>query len=146
MKIYIGADHNGYEYKTKLVNYLETLGNIVVDEGDSKLDSGDDFPIYAKAVAEDVLNNDSAVGILICASGQGMCIAANRYRGIRATLCWDEQSAHSARNDDDANILCLSAESQDWDRLKKIIDVWLNTKFANEDRFKRRINEMDRLG
>jgi ribose 5-phosphate isomerase B len=85
-------------------------------------------------------------GILICGSGQGMCMAANRFKGIRAALAWDQEEARAARNDDDSNVLCLSARYLDFDKTIGIVHTWLMTPFAGATRFKRRIQELDELG
>lgn len=148
MKIYIGADHNGFEYKAKLTEYLRRLGYEVVDEGNGKHEPTDDFPQFAGRVVAAMKGGDETVtrGILICGSGQGMCMAANRFKGIRASLCWDEEEARAARNDDDSNVLCLSARSIDFDKTISIVHTWLQTPFAGAPRFKRRIVEMDELG
>ena len=81
----------------------------------------------------------------MCGSGQGMCMAANRFRGIRACLGYDRESVRSARNDDDSNVLCLPANTLEKGELKVIVETWLNTPFANASRFKRRIKELDEL-
>src|SRR5580765_3113036 len=113
MKIYIGADHNGFEYKNKLSEYLQKAGYEVVDEGGVARDPEDDFPQFASRVVGAMRENggtsDDTRGILVCGSGQGMCMAANRFKGIRAALAWDQEEARAARNDDDSNVLCLSA-------------------------------------
>lgn len=148
MKIYIGADHNGFEYKNKLADYLHRSGYEVVDEGDTQLKPEDDFPQFASRVAQALRADGSsdARGILICGSGQGMCMAANRYRGIRAALCWDQEEARAARNDDDSNILCLSARALDFRTTVSIVHTWLMTPFAGAPRFKRRLQQLDELG
>jgi ribose 5-phosphate isomerase B len=149
MKIYIGADHNGFERKQALSDYLRRSGYEVVDEGDGELKSDDDFPQFAGRVVAAMRADsdpDSARGILICGSGQGMCMAANRFRGIRAALAFDQEEARSARNDDDSNVLCLSARSLDFDSTVGIVHTWLMTPFAGATRFKRRIQELDELG
>lgn len=148
MKIYIGADHHGFRDKKLISDYLSSLGHEVIDEGDNKLDPKDDFPVYASLVAKHVLadNSESSVGLLLCGSGQGMAMAANRFKGIRASLCWDINEAYTSRHDDNANILCLSADKNDWPILKPILNTWLKTKFANEERYNRRIKELDKLG
>lgn len=149
MKIYIGADHNGFEYKQKLSAYLQKNGYEVVDEG-GEHNPEDDFPQFAgkviTAMKGDSLNVNDARGILICGSGQGMCMAANRYKGIRAALAWDEEEARAARNDDDSNVLCLSARYLDFSTTVSIVHTWLLTPFAGASRFKRRIQELDELG
>lgn len=148
MKIYIGADHNGFEMKARLLEFLQQLGHEVFDEGDIKHDPADDYPqSAARTIAALKASDDSeARGILICGSGQGMCIAANRYKDIRAALCWDELTARAARNDDDANVLCLPARYIGVHHAEAITKLWLETPFAGAGRFKRRIKEIDDLG
>lgn len=147
MKIYIGADHNGFRLRRRLLEYLKKAGYSVKDDGDIKLDANDDFPIFASRVVKDVLTSKDKDprGILICGSGQGMCIAANRFRGIRACLGYDRESVRSARNDDDSNVLCLPASVLETEESKIIVEVWLNTPFAGAPRFKRRLKELDEL-
>lgn len=147
MKIYIGADHNGFQLKQQIVDYLQRNNYEVVDEGNQKLEPQDDFPQFAARVVAALKssNDQDAKGILICGSGQGMCMAANRYKDIRASLVWDENEARMSRNDDDANILCLPARVIKETDVERIIRVWLTTGFAGAARFKRRIKEMDEL-
>ncbi len=146
MKIYLGADHNGYELKEHLESFLKRSGHEVIDVGGIK-NPDDDFPQFAGQVCNAMLTDDvqDARGILICGSGQGMCMAANRFRGIRASLCWNMHEARSARNDDDANILCLSAVSSDKKQAEAIVTTWLSTPFAGAPRYKRRIEQLDQL-
>ena len=146
MKIFIGADHNGYELKEKISAYLRDRGYKVLDKGNTHMDPTDDFPQYGAQVASEVLANENSIGILICGSGQGVCIAANRFNGIRAALAWDAAEARAARNDDDANILCLPArELGDFSQAQSIIDTFLDTPFAGAERYKRRIKQLDTL-
>ncbi|HSH55562.1 MAG TPA: RpiB/LacA/LacB family sugar-phosphate isomerase [Candidatus Limnocylindrales bacterium] len=147
MKIYIGADHNGFDLKEKLESFLKRSGYEVVDEGGVK-NPDDDFPQFAGRTVSALLADDSrdAKAILICGSGQGMCMAANRFKGIRASLCWNLAEARSARNDDDSNVLCLSANSLDDQQSQAIVTAWLNTPFAGATRYKRRIDQLDQLG
>src|ERR1019366_163513 len=107
MKLYLGADHAGYELKNALREHLFHLGYEVEDLGAETLDTEDDYPRYAYAVAVKVLGGDDDRGILVCGSGQGMSIAANRVNGIRATLAWSDESAIASRRDDDSNVLVL---------------------------------------
>jgi ribose 5-phosphate isomerase B len=148
VKIYIGADHNGFAYKKKIVDFLVRSGHEIVDSGDVSLNLEDDFPQFASKVVNDLKSDKDpeAKGLLICGSGQGMCMAANRYKGIRASLCWNVEEARSARNDDDSNILCLSARYSDLMDVEAIITTWLSTPFAGASRFTRRIKELDSLG
>lgn len=147
MKIFIGADHNGFQLRQSLIDYLKRAGYEVADEGDEKLNPDDDYPIFAQKVVKDVLgsNDRDARGILICGSGQGMCIAANRFKGIRAMLGYDRESVRSARNDDDANILCLPANILKKDTANILVETFLSTPFAAAPRFSRRIKEIDDL-
>lgn len=148
MKIYIGADHNGFGLKSQLADFLRRSGHDVVDEGSEALNQEDDFPQFAGRVVMALLadSDKDAKGILICGSGQGMCIAANRFKGIRASLVWDLQEARMSRNDDDCNVLCLPARLMTLEQAQPIVSAWLNTPFADAPRFKRRIAELDELG
>lgn len=147
MKIYIGADHNGFILKAELFTWLKHAGYEIADEGDAKLQSDDDFPQFASRVVSTMLASDDkdVRGILICGSGQGMCMAANRFRGIRASLCWDASEARMSRNDDNANVLCLPARIIKAGQAESILRVWLTTPFAGASRFVRRIKELDEL-
>lgn len=147
MKIYIGADHNGYDMKEKLERFLSMSGHEVADAGDVKRDPDDDFPQFAGRAVSMLLgdHDPDAKAILICGSGQGMCMAANRFKGVRASLCWNLTEARSARNDDDANVLCLSARSLDQDKAQAIVTTWLATPFAGAPRYKRRLQQLDNL-
>jgi len=147
MKIYIGSDHNGYRLKEALIARLKQAGYDVEDKGDDNPDPKDDFPVFAGRVANEVLaSKDRDVkGILICGSGQGMCMAANRLNGIRAALLYDHESARSSRNDDDANIACLPAISLGTRQAADITETFLRTPFAGAARYKRRIAELDKM-
>lgn len=146
MKIYIGADHNGFEFKKQIADFLQRSGHEVIDEGGVKRDPEDDFPQFAsRTVTKLLADRDDAKAILICGSGQGMCMAANRFKGIRASLCWNSEEARAARNDDDSNVLCISAHGSSFHDVEMIITTWLATPFAGAARFKRRIKELDEL-
>lgn len=148
MKIYIGADHNGFDFKVKLADYLRRSGYDVVDEGDATRRPDDDFPQFAARVVQSMLDDAGrdTRGILLCGSGQGMCMAANRYKGIRGVLGYDQESARSSRNDDDSNVLCLPARTLDFNQVVGITHTWLMTPFAGAARYKRRIQQLDQLG
>jgi ribose 5-phosphate isomerase B len=147
MKIYIGADHNGFHLKNKLKSYLMRAGYDVEDEGDDKLDPEDDFPIFASKVATAVLTSadKDPRGILICGSGQGMCMAANRFKGIRASTVWDRTEAKLTRNDNDSNVLCIPARVVDSKEMDLIVETWLNTPFAKAARYIRRNKQLDEI-
>lgn len=147
MKIHVGADHNGFTLKNQVTQYLKKAGYNVHDDGGAHQQPDDDFPVYAQKVVTDMLSSEDKEprGILLCGSGQGMCMAANRYKGIRALLGYDHESVRSARNDDDANILCLPAHRLSSKEVMALIDTFLNTPFAAAPRFVRRINELDNM-
>jgi len=148
MQVFVGADHNGYEYKRQITDFLTRSGHEVIDEGDVSRDPQDDFPQFAGRAVNALLDSKDpdAKCILICGSGQGMCMAANRFKGIRASLCWNVSEARAARNDDDSNVLCLSSRYTNLKDAEAIIMTWLATPFAGAERFKRRITELDQLG
>lgn len=147
MKIIIGADHNGFQYKQDLAYALRNFGHEVIDSGNVSIDPNDDFPQFASKVVSDLLGSGDpqAKGILICGSGQGMVMAANRFKGIRASLCWNLGEARSARNDDDSNILCLSSVYLSIEEAESIVTTFLETPFAAAPRFIRRLQELDQL-
>jgi ribose 5-phosphate isomerase B len=146
MKIFIGADHNGFHLKGALLEHLKKSGYDVEDDGDEKLNPEDDYPVFAgKVVSAMKAAGEDARGILICGSGQGMCMAANRFSGMRALLGYDQESVRSARNDDDANILCLPSRVIQQDTAFILVETFLQTPFAGAPRFRRRIQEMDDL-
>lgn len=148
MKLFIGADHNGFELKQTLSDYLTRGGYDVVDEGDTEKHPDDDFPQFAGQVIQAMAADPSVEvrGILVSGDGQGMCMAANRFKGVRACLGSSQDEARVARNDNDANVLCLSAETLDFEAAVGIVHTWLMTPFAAAPRFKRRIEELDNLG
>ena len=150
MKIFIGADHQGFHLKEKVEAYLVKRGYTVEDVGAKTLDPQDDFPQFAQMAALKVLGEEESEdprAVLICGGGQGMCMAANRFRGIRASLVWDSQEAKMTRNDNDSNVICLPARILDDDAelWKDILDTWIATPFANAPRYKRRNEELDSL-
>ena len=147
MKVYLGADHNGFDFKKQLTLFLQHAGYDVVDESGQAFNKDDDFPQFAGKVVAGLLadSDTTSRGILICGSGQGMCMAANRFNGIRASLCWNLEEARAARNDDDSNVLCLSSRYLTLEETKPIVMTWLNTPFAAAPRFVRRIQQLDNL-
>ena len=149
MKIFLGADHNGFHLKEKVIASLSKQGYDVEDVGDRELTPDDDFPEFAQLAALQVIGStdDDPRAILLCGGGQGMCMAANRFRGIRASVIWDEYEAKMTRNDNDSNVLCLPSRvlEQDDAAWKKIIDTWLQTPFADAPRFRRRNAQIDEV-
>lgn len=133
--------------KEKVFAYLAKRGYDVEDVGDKTLDPSDDFPEFAQLAATKVIGDtgDDPRGILICGGGQGMCMAANRFRGIRASVIWDAYEAKMTRNDNDSNMLCLPSRvlANDDHAWQDIIDTWLTTPFADAARYKRRNAQID---
>ncbi len=149
MKIYLGADHRGFAMKEDVFAYLAKHGYDVEDVSGKELDPDDDFPEFAQMAALKVLGDDDgdSRAILLCGGGQGMCIAANRFRGIRASVIWDAYEAKMTRNDNDSNVLCLPARVLEKDEhlWKDIIDTWLSTPFADAPKYKRRNAQIDEI-
>lgn len=137
--ITVGADHAGFELRQFLRDALIADGYTVKDSGVHKFNPDDDYPHIARVVASYVKRHKGSLGIAICGSGQGVCIAANRMSGVRAVSAWDEQSARTSRNDDNANVLCLGARLFTKNQALAIAREWLTTPFSNEERHKRRI-------
>ena len=143
MKIAIGSDHAAYNEKKEIINYLASKGLDVLDLGTNSGDSVD-YPIFGQKVAKSVINNVSDRGIVICGTGIGISIAANRYKGIRAALCTTKIHAEMSRKHNDSNILALGVRTTELSQLKEIVDVWLNTDFEG-GRHQDRINLIDEL-
>lgn len=150
MNIYLGADHNGFALKEKVFAYLAKQKYNVQDVGDTELDPDDDFPEFAQMAALKVIGDteDDPRAILICGGGQGMCMAANRFRGIRASVVWDPYEARMTRHDNNGNVLCLPSRILDTQEAlwQDIIDTWLKTPFGDAPRFRRRNAQLDELG
>jgi len=144
MKVFIGTDHRGVNAKDSLVSYLKKQGVDVNDSTPGELNPEDDFPVAALGVVKSVLAEPDSYGILLCGSGQGMVMAANRHKGIRAMLGYDEAGIKAARNDDDANILCMPAELET-EKMAELSKLFIETSFAGAPRFIRRIKELDEL-
>lgn len=147
MKLYLGADHNGYDLKKTLLDYLARGGYEVVDQGDTEKHPDNDYPEFAAKVVHGMASDPSTevLGILISGDGQGMVMAANRFKGIRACLGWSQDDVRTARNDNDANVLCLSGEME-FEQVVGILHTWLMTPFAGAPRFKQRLEALDELG
>ena len=153
MKIFVGSDHGGYYLKEKIEAYLAKRGYEYEDVGNAELDPNDDFPQFAAQAAVRVLGEeekDDPRAILVCTGGQGMAMAANRFKGIRAVVVSIPEEAKESRNDNDANILCLPARlldapGDDLELWKDVVDTWLSTPFAKAARYVRRNRQLDEL-
>jgi len=141
--LYIASDHAGYPLKEGLKKFLADEGYEAIDLGAEQLDLADDYPDFAQKLVKEVLENEESGGILICGTGQGMCITANRFEGIRAAFIYDEFTARTAAEHLDANVVCLGARVTDEETAKKIIKIWLDTEFLSEERHRRRLEKID---
>ena len=144
MKVYIGADHRGYAMKGKVIKILEGLEIDVVDVGTHDSEQSSDYPKYAYKVAAGVAQSKTDRGILICMSGIGQSIAANKVRGAYAALCYNVESAKSSRVHNNANVLVLGTKIVKQKDLSKIIKIWLTTEFEG-GRHRRRINQIKKM-
>ncbi len=141
--IYVGSDHAGYEAKNELKPFVESLGYDVTDLGCFS-ETSVDYPDIAREVSEKVLETEGADGILICGTGIGMSMAANKLKGIRAALVTTEEMAEMTRRHNDANVLALGARTTDVELMKKIIKKFLETKFEEgEERHVRRVEKIE---
>lgn len=140
-KIIIGADHRGFQLKEIIVEQLRNDGYAVTDMGSNKYDPNDDFTDIAIKVAEEVALNNTK-GILICRTGIGVCIAANKVDGIRAGLCTTIKQTRLAKSDDDINMLCLSAELVSEAKNLKIVKKFLETVFSSDERYINRVQKI----
>jgi ribose 5-phosphate isomerase B len=145
MKIALGSDHAGYPLKKEIIEWLERAGMSYYDFGCYSGTESSDYPDAALAVAKAVGDGEAIRGILVCATGIGMSIAANKVDGIRAAACHDCFSAHSTMEHNDSNILCLGARVIGPGLALDIVNVWLNTEFSNEARHCRRIDKIRQI-
>jgi len=141
MKIVIGADHAGYELKAPIVAQLEALGHTHLDVGTHNHDPVD-YPDLAREVAEVVLDGRAELGIMLCGSGIGGSIAANKFPGIRAALCHDAYSAHQSREHNDVNVLCLGARVIGQSLAMDIVEIWLKARFDGIPRHQQRLEKV----
>ena len=145
MKIFIGADHAGFQRKQKIINYLQAKDYKVEDLGNTKFRAQDDYPDYAQKVSAEVAKKpEENRGILVCDSGVGMQIAANRNPKIRAVNAWHKKIAERSREHNNSNVLCLGADYLSWLKTKAIINIWLETEFSEAKRHRRRVNKLNK--
>jgi ribose 5-phosphate isomerase B len=142
--IYLGADHGGFSFKEKIKEYLKELKIEFSDLGSLKFEGDDDFVDYAVLVANKVVETNGK-GILICTNGEGMCMTANKIKGIRAVSPTSKRVAQQTKEHLDANILCLGEHVLSFREAKKIIKIWLETDFFHTDRYIRRIEKIKEL-
>lgn len=157
MKIYIGADHRGYKLKEELKKWLIESDRRVIDCGNDHYDVSDDFPDFSLSVAESVagktdsaenlptLKNPKNLGIVVCGSGVGVNIVANKVRGVRASTAINVNEVALAREHDNINVLSISADFTSFSEAKKLIEVFLSTDFIPEERFVRRLKKIENI-
>lgn len=143
MRISLGNDHRGVQIKSKLIALLESWGHEVVDDGACDTQSID-YPDIASKVARKVSCGDVERGILVCGTGIGMAITANKFRGVRATTCHDEVTAEMCRRHNDVNVLCLSGDMMGESTADRLLEIWLNTPFEG-GRHARRLEKIAQL-
>lgn len=141
LRVALGADHGGFTLKNELVTRLGETYELL-DMGAHTLDLSDDYPDFAKAVAQAVASGRAERGILVCGSGVGACVAANKVPGVRACLCHDTYSAHQGVEHDDMNLLCLGARVIGVELAIELVTAFLNARFSGEERHRRRLEKV----
>ena len=144
MKVAVASDHAGFAYKKILVPELQEAGYEVIDLGTNS-EAPTDYPDHATDIAMVIHQQEAERGILICGSGVGVSVAANKFRGIRAAVCHDSYSAHQSVEHDDANVLCLGARIVGIELARELIHIFLKAKFTNEPRHKRRVEKINAI-
>jgi len=142
MKVAIAADHGGFPIKAELTQLLRTTGHEVMDLGAHEIDPSDDYPDYARYVGQAIQNGHADRGILLCGSGVGACVAANKLKGVRAGLCHDGYSAHQGVEHDDINVLCLGARIVGSALSQELVTAFMSAQFTNEKRHARRLDKV----
>jgi len=145
MRIAIAADHAGFPLNERVIEVLRGAGHDLIDFGTHDGSIPDDYPDYAKQVGEAVQNGAAEIGILVCGSGVGAAVAANKLRGIRAALCGDTYSGHQSREHDDCNVLCLGSRVTGVELALEIVRAFVNAKFTGEERHLRRLAKIQKL-
>lgn len=145
MRIAIGADHGGYPLNERVIEELRAAGHELTDFGTHDGSQPDDYPDYALQVGQAVQSGDAEIGILICGSGVGAAVAANKLKGIRAALCGDTYSGHQSREHDDCNVLCLGARVVGDELALDIVREFVAARFSGEDRHRRRLEKIEAI-
>ncbi|HTK03234.1 MAG TPA: RpiB/LacA/LacB family sugar-phosphate isomerase [Alphaproteobacteria bacterium] len=145
MKIYLGADHHGYELKEKVAKWLFEWEHKFEDLGAEFLDPDDDYSLYANDVASLVAADIFSKGILLCGSGVGMNVAANKFDGVRASVGKNPDQVKAGRNDDDMNVLVIASDFTNENEAREMIKMFLETKFSGKARHERRLEEIEKI-
>ncbi len=141
MKIAIGGDHAGFQYKERIIKHLESQGHDIEDFGPST-DASVDYPDHVHPLASAVASEDCDLGILICGSGNGVAMTANKHENVRAALCWNTELAALARQHNDANVICLAARFLAYEYAESLVDTFVETAFEG-GRHERRVNKIN---
>ena len=145
MRIAIGADHGGFPLNERVIEELRAAGHTITDFGTHDGAQPDDYPDYAIKVVCAVQRGEADIGIIICGSGVGASVAANKIRGVRAALCGDTYSAHQSREHDDCNVLCLGARVVGLELALEIMRAFVAARFTGEERHRRRLAKVDAI-
>ena len=146
MVIYIGGDHRGFALKEKLKAFVSNMGYEIMDVGAEQPIPDDDYPDYAAKVAQAVMRDpEQSRGVIMCGSGVGVDITANRFQNVRSALGINPDQIYAARHDDNVNILALASDYTDEETAKKMVQVFLSTKFASDERFARRVQKIENV-
>jgi len=145
MRVAVGADHAGYELKAEIVGWLKSKGHQVQDLGAHVFDPDDDYPDCAAAVANSVRSEETEKGILICGSGVGACVTANKVKGIRACLCHDTYTARQGVEHDAMNVVCIGGRVIGIELAKACLEAFLEARFIPEPRFQRRLDKLKQV-
>ncbi|OGK63100.1 hypothetical protein A2334_00100 [Candidatus Roizmanbacteria bacterium RIFOXYB2_FULL_38_10] len=146
MTIFIASDHRGFELKNKIIEYLQEKNIRIEDLGNYQYDPVDDYPIFARKVVQAVLQNTTEyLGIVICGSGVGVSIVANRFPGIRCAVGFQKEQVVHTRENDNVNVLALPSDYINFEETKELIDAFLQTQTKQEEKYKRRIEELDTM-
>src|ERR1043166_544690 len=142
MNIALGTDHAGFPLKAIVASSIEAAGHSVIDLGATTVQPEDDYPVYAERVAKAVQSGRAGRGVVLCGSGVGASVAANKVRGVRAALCHDTFSARQGVEDDDMNVLCIGARVVGPSLAQELVTSFLNARFSDAERHKRRLEEV----
>lgn len=145
MRVAIGVDHGGFVLKSEIISIVQAEGHASQDLGAYELEPTDDFPDFAKAVAVSVATGESDRGIVICGSGVGASVAANKIQGVRAAVCHDSYSARQGVEHDDMNVLCLGARVIGIETARQLVLAFLSGTFIDEEKYRRRLNKVNAL-
>lgn len=145
MKIYIGADHRGYKLKEKLVKYLFESKHTIEDVGSFSYNKGDDYTEFAEKVASLVADNPKDRGVLLCGSGVGVDVVANKFDGVRASIGKSPAQVKAGRADDDMNVLVIASDFTQANQAREMVEVFLKTKFDGKKRHKRRLEDISKI-